>query len=352
MKKIYKALKVVLTVLILIPVLLPISIVNAAALTALSNTMSTQKITTASSHTIRFTTPTGVTAAGNTIVITFPADFDFTSKTIGTITLSHGATTGAESTETLAAAADASNWGAVFSGTQNRILTLTAPTDGTGAAAFSAGQKGIITYSSANSINATSAAIYSITLVVNGDTGSISVPIISDDQVSVTATVDQTLSFTISDNTIGFGTLSSASTRYATGDTLGQGSEPSAAHTLTANTNASSGYSLAVSGATLTSGANTISSIPAGPLALSVGTEQFGIRTTASGGSGTVTSPFNGTASNYGFGTSPLAAVSFASATAATANTTYSVNYAANISALTESGSYTTALTYVVSANF
>ena len=55
---------------------------TAASLTAVSDTLSSSKISTASSHTIKFTTPTGTSAAGATIIITFPSDFNFTSKTI------------------------------------------------------------------------------------------------------------------------------------------------------------------------------------------------------------------------------------------------------------------------------
>ncbi|MBI3626507.1 hypothetical protein HY224_00485, partial [Candidatus Uhrbacteria bacterium] len=127
---------------------------QAAALTALSDTLSSAKISTASSHTIKFTTPTGTSAASQTIVITFPSDFDFTSKAIASVTFTHGASTGAESTETLAASPSATAWGAVFSGTASRVLTLTTPTDGVGTAALAANDKVILTYSSANSTNA------------------------------------------------------------------------------------------------------------------------------------------------------------------------------------------------------
>src|SRR3989344_6058557 len=108
----------------------PLQVALAAALTAKSDTMSSSKISTASSHTIKFTTPTGAADSTDTIIITFPADLDFTSKVISSVTFTHGATTGLENTETLAATPSATAWGAVFSGTANRVFTLTAPTDG------------------------------------------------------------------------------------------------------------------------------------------------------------------------------------------------------------------------------
>jgi hypothetical protein len=220
----------------------PFHVASAASLSALSDTMSSSKISTTSSHVIKFTTPTGASDNTDTIIITFPSDFNFTSKTIGTVSFTHGASTGAESTETLAASPSTSAWGAVFSGTQNRVLTLTAPTDGVGAATLAANDKVIITYNSTNSTNPSSATSYAINISGTfGDTGSITVNMLSDDQVSVTATVSQSLTFSISDNTIGFGTLSSGSSKYATGDTTGSASEVEA-HNIVVGTNAANGY--------------------------------------------------------------------------------------------------------------
>lgn len=328
-------------------------IATAASLTALSDTMSNQTISANSSHSIKYTAASAVSSAGNTIVVTFPTGFDFTSKTIASLTFTHGTSTGAENTETLASSPSASAWGAVFSGSSNVILTLTAPTDGTGTAALAASDKVIITYDSTNSVNPSSANTYSISINSNGDTGSITVPILTNSQVAITATVAQTLSFAISTNSIGFGTLSTSQSTYATSGGSGQSTEPTNAHTLAASTNGTSGYSIALSGATLTSGANTIAAISGGTAqALSPGSAQFGIRATASGGSGSVAAPYNGSSGNYGFGTSPLSSAQFASAGTATATTTYNVNYAANIAPTTPAGSYATTLTYVATANF
>lgn len=324
-------------------------IAQAAALTALSDTMSSNKINATSSHVIKFTTPSGATVTTDTIIITFPSDFDFTSKTIGTLTLTHGATTGAENTETLTASASATEWGAAFSGTENRVLTLTPPTDGTGAAAMSAGNKVILTYNSTNSVNPSSATSYVVAISGDfGDTGSITVPILTDDQVQVSATVAQSITFTISDNSIGFGNLTSANARYATGDASGSDSE-TGAHDLVVGTNATNGYTLTLNGATLTSGLNTIDSIGSSNTASSAGTEQFGVRFTASGGSGTVAVPYAASGFAFDSGAFPD---TVASASGASANTTYSARYLANITSNTEAGSYTATLTYVATANF
>ena len=162
--------------------------------------------------------------------------------------------------------------------------------------------------------------------------------------------VAQTLSFSISDNSIGFGTLSSSGPRFCTGDTNGSSSEVEA-HTISVSTNAASGYTLYVRGATLTSGGNTITAIGGTNAASSAGSEQFGLRMTASGGTGSVSSPYAASGFAYAANasiTSPVASASNGDG----ATTTYSARYMANISSATESGNYSTNLTYIVTANF
>ena len=326
----------------------PIHTAQAASLTALSDTMSSSKVSTLSSHALRFTTPTGASDSTDTIIITFPADFNFTSKAISTVSFTHGASTGAESTETLAASPSASAWGAVFSGTQNRILTLTAPTDGVGSAAVAASDKVIITYDSTNSTNASTPASYAVAISGTfGDTGNITVNILSDDQVSVSATVAQSLTFSISDNTIEFGTLSSSAAVYA--DNAAGNASETEAHNMIVGTNAANGYTMTLSGSTLTSGSSTITAIGSSNTASSAGTEQFGVRMSASGGTGTVSAPY--AAAGFAFDSAAFPD-QVASATGASANTTYSARYLANITANTEAGSYTSTLTYVATANF
>jgi hypothetical protein len=336
-------------VVALVVLMAPANTAFAAAITNKSDTMSSSKINALSSHVIKFTTPTGAADNTDTIVITFPSDFDFTSKTIGTVTFTHGATTGLEATETLAASPSASAWGAVFSGTENRILTLTAPTDGVGSATVAASDKIIITYDSTNSINPSSAAAYSIAISgAFGDSGNISVTILNDDQVAVTATVDNSISFSISDNTIEFGTLSSSAAQYAD-NSAGDASEVEA-HTLIVGTNATNGYTMTLNGATLDAGGgDTIDAIGAANTASSPGTEQFGVRFNASGGSGAVSAPY--AAAGFAFDTAAFPDA-IASAAGPSANTTYSARYLANIAAITEAGSYTSTLTYTATANF
>jgi hypothetical protein len=340
----------------------PLLSAQAASITDATDVMSRLAVNQASDHEIEFTTPTGV-ASGQAITLTFPSDFDGSNDPQGALdfsdvdflidTVPDGVCDGTAQT-LVASGASSSQWNAVFSSTENRVLTLTS---GGASATVAAGAEVCIeigenaTGGSANSqyINPSSAATYSIAVTAGAsDSGNISVTVLSDDQVSVSAIVAQSITFTISDSTIGFGSLSSSAARYATGDTSGGSSEVEA-HTLTVGTNASNGYTLSLNGTTLTSGGDTIDAIGSTNTASSVGTEQFGIRATASGGIGTVSAPYASTGFAFDSAAFPD---EVATATGATADTTYSMRYIANISANTEAGSYSSTLTYLASANF
>lgn len=342
----------------------------ATALTSKSDTMSSLSDSTdptfaLSDHAIQFTTATGV-ASGETIVITFPSDFDgATGDAQGALdetdvdlfedTTADGVCDGTAET-LVASGATSSEWNAAFSGTEGRVLTFTS---GGASALVAAGSEVCVkigenaTGGAANSqyANPESTGSYTIALSVGSgaDTGNIVINILDNDQVAVTATVAESLTFTISDNTIGFGTLSSANARYATGDAAGDTSEVEA-HTLVVGTNAASGYSTTITGATLaTGGGPTITAIGSSNTASSAGSEQFGLRMTATGGSGSVTAPY--AAAGFAFDTAAFPD-QVASSGTSSANTTYSARYIANISSSTEAGSYSATLTYTATANF
>ncbi len=166
-----------------------------------------------------------------------------------------------------------------------------------------------------------------------------------------TSTPVQVLSFSISTSTIYFGVVSPVLTRYASStNSLGDSTQVEA-HTFTVNTNASSGYTVTTQGATLSSGANYITAIGGTNTAPAIGTEQFGIRITASGGSGTTTSPY--AASGFAWAATATTSSQVASASVGdNATTTFSVRYVANISPTTPPNTYTTSIVYVATANF
>lgn len=157
------------------------------------------------------------------------------------------------------------------------------------------------------------------------------------------------LTFSISDALIGFGSLSSSAARYATGDTSGSSSEVEA-HTISVSTNASGGYALTLNGVTLRDLPNTITPIGSTNTASSPGTEQFGVRLVASGGSGTVTAPY--AASGFALDTGSFPDQVASAATGDGDTTTYSVRYIANISSVTEPGTYSAALRYIATGTF
>ena len=351
----------------------PLQVAQAAALTSKSDAMSRLEVSVADSpksdHAIQFTTPTGV-ASTQTIVITFPADFDGANDSQGALDFSDvdlfedttPDTVCDGTAETLVASAPAAGeWSAVFSGTEGRILTFTS--GGASAIVAAASQVCVkigenATGGAANSqyINPSTTGSKTITLSVGSgaDTGDIVVNIITDDSVAVSGTVAETMTFTIDDISIGFGTLTSANARFASGDANGTAGPTSAfAHTMTMATNAASGYSIKYNGATLTSGGNTITvaTITGDEDGTPTTVEQFAIGFTTNGNA-TIVSAYNQVSPTFNYSFVASTETEVISETVSTATETFSAFYLANITGATEAGSYTTAITYTATANF
>jgi hypothetical protein len=334
----------------------------AGALTTLSDTMSSVKISTVSNHDILFTTPTGITTT-QTITVTFPgsfsipASFDFNDVDI----LVNGVQ------QTLAGSQGASTWGVVR--TSANLLTITAQTSGTPAAAGNTIRIKLGTNATQGSTgthqitNDSSNGSKSITIGGSmADSGSISVYLVNDDTVALSATVNQSLSFAIVSatstafsNAIYFGTLGSGAAKYASSTNTSGDTTETIAHNLQVSTNAPSGYAITIQGQTLTSqqnAGNTIDFIGGTAASSAAGTEQFGIRATKSGGTGaTIDATYSG-GSTYGFDATATTTSAFSTGTSPTNTETYSLRYIANISALTEAGTYTASLQYVATANY
>ena len=162
------------------------------------------------------------------------------------------------------------------------------------------------------------------------------------------------VTFSMSNNVTNLGTLLPSASRYATG---GPGSSGSAteveAHNFAVTATSASGYNVTVIGASLTSltGGHTISAIGGTNTAPNPGNEQFGLRMTATGGSGSVSSPYSASGFAYAADASNSSQVCSASVGDGT-TTTYSVRYLANVSNTTTAGIYNTGLTYLVTGNF
>ncbi|MDP3769982.1 MAG: hypothetical protein Q8R40_03550 [bacterium] len=322
-------------------------IAYAAAITSASDTLSSQKVSTLANHDIQFTSPTGV-ASGATVIITFPSDFsiaaamDFTDMDVLDDTVN----------VTLAATASGATWGAVR--TSATVITLTNGTTvvaagsvvrikiGTNAVSQSTGVRQITnTTTNGSKVIALSGTF--------GDTGNITVQILTDDQVAVSSTVAQSLSFSLSANTLALGTLSTSA--VVTGS-----------HTFTVATNAASGMVTTVAGATLTSGSNTITACTTNCTntgGAGQGTEQFGINlkdnaTPNVGLEVSGTSPIAAAAANYNTADSFrfVSGDTIASSASGINSSVFTVSYITNIAGATEAGSYTATLTYTATATF
>jgi hypothetical protein len=228
-------------------------------------------------------------------------------------------------------------------------LTLTPPTDGIGAATVAPNDKIIISYTAASSTNPTSAGSYTTAISGGfGDVGDMTNVILNNNQVNISGTVPQSITFTISTTTISFGTLSAVAARFASSTGSGDSSEV-VAHNIVAGTNAANGYTITATGTTLTYGNVTINPIGGSNTLVATGTEQFGLRATAAGGIGAVSAPY--AAAGFAYATSSFPSA-IATASGASANTTYSLRYLANITSNTEAGIYTATVQYVATANF
>lgn len=161
--------------------------------------------------------------------------------------------------------------------------------------------------------------------------------------------VPQALTFSLSDSSVGFGSLAVGGARYATGDTLGSGTLTSA-HTMSFSTNAPGGYAITYRGPTLTSGGNTISAATiTGDTNGTPGSEEFALSLETTGDA-TIPSAYQKGLDNWSFAPSVTTVV--ASETGVTTTETMTLYYIANTAPQTEAGSYSTAITYIATPTF
>ena len=334
---------------------------HAANLTSLSDNLTRLNTSTLASHVIQFVSPTGLDV-GKTAIFTFGTAF-----TVGTFVQANYAfltgstnvcSTATFTAQALQATPDTSHWGI---GSTGNVVTLTAEA-GAGVALGLTTNKCVRLVMGNNATNnpggtafitnGATAGDSNATLSVTGtfgDIGSAFIPLLSNDQVTLTATVNPTLSFTLSTNSLAFGTLTTANGRWAVSTT--GASTPTVGLTLTAATNGAAGYTIYVVGPTLTDSAISATIAAMGASAVSApGTAQFGLNAVSAGGTGTVSSPY-GTTSQYAY-TATTTETPVATDAAPAASDSYSISYLANISAITQSGAYTTTHTWTATANF
>ncbi len=322
---------------------------QAASLTALSDTMSRLKKSEDSNHTIKFTSPTGATDIGDTIEITMPTGFTIGSVVFGDMDLSSGVSTGYETEHTLAAAAGAGEWGASFT---DQVLSLDHPTDAT--EDIIAGHKVVVEIgtnadSGTNQItNHATAATYTITIGGDfGDDGKIAIVILDDDQFTVSASVDPTLTFSLSANATAFGTLSDSSVTT---------SSPNI--TLTISTNGDNGYTISI----LDTGDTSDPGLYSSENSFMIGSADYSYTNSAdlgavagygiqgSSGDATIASPYNVSGDNVGG--YELTAQTLASYTDVASAHTVLITSKAKVSSITPAGAYTDTVITLATGNF
>ncbi|MBU0598873.1 hypothetical protein KKF61_07885 [Patescibacteria group bacterium] len=162
-----------------------------------------------------------------------------------------------------------------------------------------------------------------------------------------------TISFSISDVAIGFGSLDFSNDRYATSDGNGAGA-PEAAHTLQITCNADNGYAVTYKGSTLTSGSNTIDVATITDSSTgTTGLEQFAMSLANGAGDAAITAGYDyEDGPDWKFVADPADPIEIISESGPTATETISVYYISNISPQTEAGSYSTNITFIITATF
>lgn len=357
--------KATLAVMALTLVLLPSQPAQAAQITSFSDVLTRLKAATVANHELRFAIPGGI-SAGNVLTLTMTG-FDATSVdaiAFGDVdfgTGNSGTCSSATYTEqTLAATASGSTWGVDSDGSNHITITSDSGTSTAGnCVRIRIGTNAVTGTTGTNQIlNGAAATPHGVTAAVNNagsDSGILSIDIITDDQVSITATVDPTITFSISDNTVGFGVLSSTTGRWATGDTNGTNASspatPNSAHNLVVATNAAAGYVITYNGPTLTASVGTITAASVSSDSDGTqGTEQFAL-SISTNGTGTIASGYaRGTTSSWNF--IPSTTTTLISKTSPADTETIDVSYLANIAGSTEAGAYSTLVTYIATGTF
>jgi len=160
-------------------------------------------------------------------------------------------------------------------------------------------------------------------------------------------TINPVITFSISANSVSFGNLTSAGPRYA--NTSTGSATDTVAHTMSASSNATSGYIITYKGPTLTSGGSTITPSTSINGDGTLGTEQFAISLSTSG-SATIPAGYLQSGPTRSFVANTTTQI--ASTSGVTSSETFSLHYLANIASVTDAGTYTSNITYIATGTF
>jgi len=318
---------------------------QAAQLTARKVTLGTSAISTSNTHTFNYTVATTANIGS--------VKFEYCNAASGACVTPTGLTT---TSATMGAQSGSGCVGFTMVNTTNGAPYITrtaASCTATTAVSYALGA--ITNPSTTNTTFYVRITSYTSTTATTGATDTGTVATSTANQITVTADVDETLTFCVY----------TGANCAASGSSVTLGSLNSSALTggiskMDAGTNATSGYAIQYTGPTLTSGANTIPAQGASAGGSTPGTSQFGINATGantgvagsaapSGGSGTAATNYN-VVNQYAFVASTLTTI--ASHTGPTNSTTFTVSYIANIGTAQAAGAYTSTITYICTATF
>lgn len=342
----------------------------AASITSARDVLSRSKTSEPANHSIKFVTPTGVDASSDTITITFQSDYDIDNPGFDeddvdlAVGSSNNCTTATFTDKTIDDAAGAGVWGVNDSAALT--ITFTAPTDAASGEITadrcvlieigdSATEEAVGT---ANAItNPTTNGDFTVTIGGTfGDSGTILTNIVSEDQVTVSATVDAAIACSVDNTSTAFGTFV-----VNTIDTA------SSTVTWTVSTNGTNGYGLTVrdqgngtnpglysatASYIIGSGDNSFNNA-ADLGAVSIGYGLQGTKTNGDAGSATTTIASTYDVSGNNVGGFERTAQTLASATGPVASATVTSTLKAKVSGLVPPGTdYADTLTYICTGLF
>ncbi|MEK7202471.1 MAG: hypothetical protein AAB669_02995 [Patescibacteria group bacterium] len=345
----------------------------AAPVTSFSDVLSTMKESVVANHTFTFTIA-DTWVAGETLALAFPAgfsaagflnsepeDFDVTDDGVDQTMVASGGCSGAaiEIEITTADIIDPIGFTFTRCATDATIAASSVVTIeiGTNATSGSAGNDQITNQSAAQ--NVTDAKV---TLTGGGgftDTGTLALEVIADNDVTVNATVDPSITCTFTGLTTTFSSLTTGA--VSTSDT---------STTITASSNGQGGLNIIVYDAgdttnpglykssTTTYLIGSADSSYANTATLAAGTDGFGVSASSASGSGaalTVDGRFDasgGANEMGGLEVGAGAAVPIAASTGALASRVLTIVHKAAVSGLAPAGSYTDTITYVCTATY
>ncbi|HUC19878.1 MAG TPA: hypothetical protein VMR98_00065 [Candidatus Polarisedimenticolaceae bacterium] len=325
---------------------------NAAQITARKLTLGSSSPLASTTYTFNFTVPTTATN-----VLSWEAQVCLTPS--GSCTMPPGFVNSSSITQPTGLG-DATGW------TGNTATAGSLRMSNGGNATAPSGSQ-IVTFNAVTNPNTANQTLYARMTTYSAanwtgaiDTGTVAAS--TANQIQLTGTMDESLVFctgtsitgtncaTATGTSVNFGTFSTTATMSGTS-------------VMAASTNGQSGYSITLTGATLTSGANTIAAMGVqsanGAAAVSsTGTSQFGLNLRANttpavganvSGTGAGTYGTNyGTADSYRFFTGDTVGTS----TTATDANTFTVSYIVNVAGSQPSGTYAATMTYICTATF